>query len=83
MKKDETREIELFWYIEHVNKKAKKAIDTCQSAQDLKDEISNMCVKCFLPQSENCDICNWHSADQLFLNFEALNMEVDGAEEVK
>jgi len=60
MKPNEKKEIDLFNYIDHVNNKCKKALDTCSSKEQLHEEIVSMCIKCFKPIDEiqNCDMCN-------------------------
>ena len=43
-----------------------------QTAEELQKAISDMCLNCYLPKNSECEICNGHSKDQLFLNFDWL-----------
>lgn len=73
MKQNENKEIELFKFIDKVKSKCEDSINASNTAKELQEEIANMCLHCLLPASSDCEICNWYSKDQLFLNFESLD----------
>lgn len=68
----ERQEIQLSKFVSKVNEEWKKAIDCMKSAEEFKEYIANMCVKCLKPYEEDCDICNGHTTVnelQLTLDF--------------
>ena len=77
MKSNETKEIDLFNYIDQVNNKWKKSLDTCSSKEQLHEEIVSMCVKCFKSpeDAKECDMCYTNTEfypnteEQLKINF--------------
>ena len=72
MIKNEQQEIELSKFIDKVKSKCNDSMNASSTAQELQESIANMCLHCLLPASKDCEICNWHSKDQLFINFESL-----------
>lgn len=85
MKNNEQKEIELFRFIDKVKERWQNAIDKARSAEELRDEISKMCLNCFktMEDIDSCDLCygNTRIDDQLYLNFEVLDAEIeDGSE---
>ena len=79
MKHNEQKEFELFKFIDKVKERGQNAINKSRSAEELRDEISKMCLNCFKTREDidSCDLCygNTRVDDQLYLNFEWLSEE--------
>lgn len=78
MKRNEQQEIELSKFIDKIKERGRYAMDSWRSAEDLRDEISKMCLNCMrTPEDPNtCEICFWNNLtaeNQLLLNFESLD----------
>lgn len=71
----EQEEIKKVKYIYNVKEKLSNYLWSNKTAEEIKEEINQMCLDCFLPVNPDCEICNWHCKDQLFLNFEVLEVE--------
>lgn len=67
---------ETYKFVQAVKESCNQWIDNEKTAEQLKEEISNMCLDCFRVKNEDCDICLWSCKDQLFLNFEVIDAEM-------
>lgn len=63
-------------YANNIKEIVDKAVRERRTPEELKEEIQNLCVKCMLPPTEDCQICNGTQVnDQLYINFEWLSEE--------
>lgn len=59
-------------YLNRIKEVWDEALREWKSLGEIKEEISSVCIKCLMPATEECEICNWSMVNQLYLNFESL-----------
>jgi len=61
-------------YLNRLKEVWDEALREWKTIEEIKEEISSVCVKCLMPASENCEICLWNTitSDQLYIEFDKL-----------
>ena len=77
MIRNEQQEIELSKFIDKVKERSAKAMDSMETAEQLRQAIWNLCLNCYREVSESCDICLGNAKNEVFLTFDKLRHDWD------